>query len=93
MFVTDRRLAGSGEWKGWCPLTRLEGGSLTADADTFVFDVTLERWPDRNWAAGEPPEMGVVFDQWLLRGNEPPKNVRVDVSLVGADGDERTCSD
>lgn len=93
MFVTDRRLTAPGVSKGSCPLSGLDGGSLTSASDTFTFEVVLGRWPEKLRDGEGNPELAVYLDQWLLRGNAPPEEVRVDVSFVDEDSERESCSE
>ncbi|KTG09220.1 hypothetical protein AUR64_15620 [Haloprofundus marisrubri] len=80
VYVTRYQVLPPGQFKGWCPLSKLDG-------DEFVFELKLETWPP---VAGN--RVQVQLEQWMLNGNEPPKRARVDVSLVDY-RTERICTD
>ena len=93
LFVTDRRLTAPGVMKGSCPLSGLDGGSLGSAGDTFTFEVVLERWPEKLRDPEGDPGLEVQLEQWLLRGNAPPEEARVDVSFVDEDSEREACSE
>jgi hypothetical protein len=85
VFVTDRRLSETGSFKGWCPLSAVEG-------DEFVFELTFEQLPPR-YESGVDAALVVQFEQWLLDGASPPKRAVVELQYVYDDDPLKSCSE